>query len=95
MPLRYDIYIGSDNDSRKLTEKYLDLILEWANHAFADGYTIMKGEGYFNHSREDSVVVSTISQKEIELNGEIKSLKKRLKQDAILITKYTVEAELL
>jgi hypothetical protein len=93
--LRYDIYIGSDNDSRELTKKYLELILEWANHVFPDGYTIVKGDGYYNHNREEQLVVSTISQKELDLNDKIKLLKKRIKQDAILITKYAVKAELL
>lgn len=95
MPLKYDIYIGSDNGSRKLSEKYVDLILEWANHVFPDGYTLVKGEGYYNHTKEESLVVSTISQHELELNGEVRALKERLKQDAILVTKYAVEVELV
>ena len=95
MPLRYDIYIGSDNDSQKLSRKYLELILEWANNVFPEGYTLVKGEGYFNHSREESLIVSTVSQKELDPNGEVKSLKERLKQDVILVTKYAVEAKVL
>lgn len=95
MPLRYDIYIGSDNGSGRLSEEYLDKVLEWANHAFPDGYTILKGNGYFNQSREESLVMSTISQNELEIGEEIKSLKKSLGQNAILVTRYGVEAELV
>ena len=43
---RVDIYVGSDNDSRKITDLYLEKVRRWANETFPDGYTIVKGEGY-------------------------------------------------
>ncbi|MEE9175223.1 MAG: hypothetical protein V3U19_03525 [Thermodesulfobacteriota bacterium] len=95
MPLRYDIYIGSDNGSKRLSEEYLNQILEWADDVFPDGYTIVKSEGYSKQSREESLVMSTISKHELEISKEIKSLKEKLGQDAILVTRYGVEAELV
>lgn len=46
--IRYgiDIYIGSDNDSRKIHDSYLNKVREWTNTTFPHACTIFKGEGY-------------------------------------------------
>ena len=53
---RVDIYIGSDNDSRKIHDNYLDKVREWANATFPEGYTLVRGEGYYNGVSEDSIL---------------------------------------
>ena len=54
---RVDIYIGSDNDSRKIHDNYLDKVRKWANATFPDGYTLVRGEGYYNGVSEDSILL--------------------------------------
>ena len=43
---KLDLYIGSDNSSRRICGEYLDKIIEWADTNFPDGYTLLKGHGY-------------------------------------------------
>lgn len=40
---KLDIYIGSDNGSRKIGREYVDKITEWADRNFSEGYTLLKG----------------------------------------------------
>ena len=54
---RVDIYIGSDNDSRKIHDSYLDKVRKWANATFPDGYTLVIGEGYYKGVSEDSILL--------------------------------------
>jgi hypothetical protein len=37
---KLDIYIGSDNGSRKIDREYVDRITEWADRNFPEGYTL-------------------------------------------------------
>ena len=45
---RIDVYIGSDNDSRKISDLYLEKVRQWVNEIFPDGYTRVKGEAYYD-----------------------------------------------
>lgn len=94
-PRRYDIYIGSDNQTHRQNEDYVSKVLEWAGRIFPNGYTIVHGEGYFGQSKEDSLVVSAIVERELELSCDMRALKRLLNQDAILVTKCAVEAEMV
>ena len=45
---RIDVYIGSDNGSRKISDLYLEKVRQRVNEIFPDGYTLVKGEGYYD-----------------------------------------------
>jgi hypothetical protein len=92
---RVDIYIGSDNDSRKIHDGYLNKIREWANTTFPDGYTIFKGEGYYNGSSEDSILLHAFLNYDPALNQQLEKLKQELKQQAILVVKSAVDYEVV
>jgi hypothetical protein len=92
---RVDIYIGSDNDSRKIHDGYLNKIREWANTTFPDGYTIFKGEGYYNGSSEDSILLHAFLNYDPALNQHLVKLKQELKQQAILVVKSAVDYEVV
>jgi len=92
---KLDIYIGSDNGSKKIDREYLDKIIEWAGRNFPDGYTLLKGHGYYNGTREDSLVLSVLSDYDIDLKEQVADLKRTLEQKAIAVSKYNVELEYL
>lgn len=92
---RVDIYIGSDNDSGKIHDGYLNKVREWANTAFPDGYTIFKGEGYYNGSSEDSILLHAFLSYDLALKHQLERLKRELKQDTILLVKSAVEYEVV
>ena len=68
---RVDIYIGSDNDSRKIHASYLDKVRKWANATFPDGYTLVRGEGYYNGVSGDSILKLLICQRGSSLRPRI------------------------
>jgi hypothetical protein len=45
---KLDLYIGSDNGTRRIRRDYLDKIVEWADKNFPNGYTLVKGRGYYD-----------------------------------------------
>jgi len=92
---RVDVYIGSDNDSRKISDVYLEKVRQWANKIFPDGYTIVRGEGYYNGISEDSILLYTFLNYDIALKHPLESLKRELKQDSILVVKSTVDVEVV
>jgi uncharacterized membrane-anchored protein YitT (DUF2179 family) len=93
MPYRVDIYIGSDNNSKKINKSYLSKIEEWASALFPNGYTLLKGRGYYNGASEDSVILNVFSDKLPDLNSQLELLKRKLMQDAILLVRSPVEFE--
>lgn len=92
---RVDIYIGSDNDSRKIHDGYLNKVRTWASETFPDGYTIFKGEGYYNGSSEDSILLHAFLNYDPALNQQLEKLKRELKQQAILVVKSAVDYEVV
>jgi hypothetical protein len=92
---KFDLYIGSDNGSRRIGREYVDKITEWADRNFPDGYTLLRGHGYYNGSQEDSLVLSVLSDYDIDLKEQVADLKRTLEQKAIAVTKYNVELEFL
>jgi len=95
MPYRIDIYIGSDNNSRKIHEGYLNKIKNWANTVFPDGYTILKGKGYYRGISEDSLILHILLDHDINLENHLSKLKKELRQEAILVVKSKVDAKVI
>jgi len=91
MPYRYDIYIGSDNETKKIAEVYRSKVIKWANSLFPEGYTIFEANGYYDGLNEDSLLVSVLSECEIEVSDYVNDLKRELKQDKILLTKFDME----
>ena len=92
---RIDIYIGSDNDSRRINDNYLKKIKKWASETFPDGYTLVRGEGYYNGISEDSILLHAFLNYDLDLTRSLKKLKRELKQDAILFIKSTVDLEVI
>jgi hypothetical protein len=92
---KYDVYIGSDNGSRRIRRDYLDKIIEWADRYCQDGYTLVRGRGYYRGAQEDSLVLSVLSDYDTDLRTHIAELKQTLDQEAIAVAKYRVELELI
>jgi len=92
---RIDIYIGSDNDSRKIHDSYLDKVKKWANTTFPNGYTLVRGEGYYNGVSEDSVLLYAFLDYDPVLKHQLEKLKRELKQESILVVKSTVDLEVV
>jgi hypothetical protein len=92
---RVDIYIGSDNDSRKIYDSYLDKIKKWANTVFPHGYTLVRGTGYYNGSSEDSILLHAFLNYDPALKRQLEKLKQELKQDSILFIKSPADFELV
>jgi hypothetical protein len=95
MPYRTDIYIGSNNGTRTIDKNYLRKVEHWANALFPNGYTLLKGRGYYNGASEDSVILNVFSDRLPDLNSQLKLLKRKLMQDAILLVRSLVEFEVL
>lgn len=95
MPYKIDIYIGSDNNSRKIHESYLDKIRSWASRVFPDGYTIVKGKGYYHGVSEDSLVLHVLLDYDANLENQLSRLKKELGQEAILVVKSKVDVKVI
>lgn len=92
---RVDIYIGSDNDSRKINDLYLEKVRQWANEIFPHGYTIVRGEGYYNGVSEDSILLYTFLDYDPAIKRQLENLKRKLRQDAILFVKSEVDYEVV
>ena len=92
---RVDIYIGSDNNSRKISDLYLDKIRRWANTTFPEGYTLVKGEGYYNGASEDSILLYAFLDYNPALKRQLEKLKRELRQESILFVKSSTNYELV
>lgn len=95
MPYRLDIYIGSNNGTRRIDKNYLCKVENWANALFPNGYTLLKSKGYYNGASEDSVIINVFSNRLPDLNSELEVLKRKLMQDAVLLVRSPVEFEVL
>jgi len=95
VPYRYDIYIGSDNDSRKICDSYLKKVRDWASTTFPNGYTLVKGEGCYHGISEDSVLIYAFFSEDATLRNRLETLKRELKQEAILLVKSAVDFEVV
>jgi uncharacterized membrane-anchored protein YitT (DUF2179 family) len=93
VPYRIDIYIGSDNGSKRIDDSYLSKIRNWADGIFPDGYTFVRGQGYYRGTSEDSLLINVLSYNEPSLREHLKQLKQELSQEAILVTKSQVDLE--
>ncbi len=74
MPYRIDIYIGSDNASRRIHRDYLSKVTRWADENLRDGYTILRGRGYYQGAAEESVLINVLSPLDIPLRGAVERL---------------------
>lgn len=92
---RIDVYIGSDNDSRTIHSNYLDKVRRWANDTFPNGYTVLRGEGWYNGTSEDSILLHAFLNYDPVLKRQLEKLKRELKQDAILVVKSTADYEVV
>jgi hypothetical protein len=95
MPYRIDMYIGSDNGSRRIDDTYLNKIQRWANEQFPDGYTILRGQGCYLGVSEDTVLINALSKYDVALRDQLEKLKHDLGQEAILMVRAEVDFELV
>lgn len=95
MGYRYDVYIGSDNSSHRIEEDNLAKVIDWARSAFPKGYTIIRARGYFDGVQEESLLLSLLTDKEIDIRQSIPELKRVLNQSSVLVSKQAVETDLL
>jgi len=95
MPYRFDIYIGSDNGSRRIEGPYLNKVKQWADQHFPDGYTLVKGEGCYCGVSEDSLLINLLSDSDFHLKEQLEGLKRDLSQEAILVVKSEVDLEVV
>ncbi len=92
---RFDVYIGSDNGSRRIRKDYLSKVLEWAASAFPEGYTMLRGRGYYEGVQEDSLVLSFLSDSDVDLRQPVTELKRELGQESILFSRQYVDVTLV
>ena len=92
---KVDIYIGGDNDSRKIHDSYLDKVRKWANATFPDGYMLVRGEGYYNGISEDSILLYAFLNYDVVLKGRLERLKQELRHESILVVKSPVDYEVV
>ncbi|MCJ7425220.1 hypothetical protein MUP01_13275 [Candidatus Bathyarchaeota archaeon] len=95
MPCKVDIYIGSDNDSRRMSDLYLGKIKRWANETFPEGYTIVKCEGHYNGISEDSILLYAFLNHDVAIKPRLEMLKRELKQESILVVKSPLNYEVI
>ena len=95
MHCRVDIYIGSDNGSKKICESYLKKVRDWADAVFPEGYTLIRGKGCYQGTYEDSVLINVLSSYDIALRENLERLKRELGQEAILVVKSPVNFEVV
>jgi len=95
VPYRIDIYIGSDNGTKKICENYLEKVKNWADANFPKGYTLLRGEGCYRGIYEDSVLINILSDYDVALKDRLEGLKRELKQEAILVVKSAVDFEVV
>ncbi len=92
---RVDIYIGSDNGTRKINDSYSERVRRWANETFPDGYTVLRGEGCYNGNSEDSILLHAFLNYDPALKQQLEKLKRELKQESILVVKSTVDYQVV
>lgn len=95
MGFRFDIYIGSDNGSRRIQEDYLSRVLDWADSEFPEGYTVVRGRGCYEGVQEDSLVLNVLSDYDVDLREPLEELKRSLGQDSVLYSKQVVDVTLV
>jgi hypothetical protein len=95
MPYRIDIYIGSDNESRRIYDDYLNRVVKWANNNFPNGYTLIRGQGCYKGVSEDTVLINALSDYDVPLASPLEQLKRELGQEAILIAKAQISLEVI
>jgi len=92
---KLDLYIGSDNGTGRIRRDYLDRVVEWADKNFPNGYTLLKGRGYYEGNQEDSLVLSVLADYDFDVREQVAELKQRLDQNHIIVTKHAVEREFI
>ena len=93
---KISVYIGSDNKTRCLNQAYISAVLAWANQVFSNGYTLIKGQGYYQGNAEETLILEAITNTETpNLKQSIETLKQTLQQEAILLTRTSVLMDVL
>jgi len=78
-----------------IDESYLEKVVTWAGSVFLDGYTPLRGRGNFDGLQEDSLVLSAIMDRGLELEQRVVALKNELGQKSILFSRQDIDARLV
>ena len=95
MTYRLDIYIGSDNRSRRIHAGYVSKIRQWAADTFPDGYTLLRGQGYYRGVSEDSILLHAFLNDDAPIRGRLEKLRRQLKQESILVVRSAIDIEVV
>jgi hypothetical protein len=79
----------------KIHGSYLDKVRNWTNSTFPDGYTLVRGEGYYNGASEDSILLHAFLNYDPALKRQLERLKQELRQESILVVKSEVYFEVV
>jgi len=76
--MTYQLYIGANNVTKEVETDKIEAIL----NSHYEGYTLLPSVGYWLGKKENSVVVTLVSD-QATLKTVLKELKEELQQDAI------------
>lgn len=88
---KHTLYIGQNNETKQLE---LDVIKDVLD-GHVQGYTLRTGQGYWEGTIEPSATVEFIGEDTVTINRLAGVLKRKLKQDAILMTVEEIQTELI
>lgn len=95
MTHKLDIYIGSANRSRRIYSSYLKKVRQWASDTFPDGYTLVRGEGYYRGISEDSILLHAFLDNDAPIRDRLEKLKRELRQESILVVRSAIDVEVV
>jgi len=85
--IKYNLYIGSNNDTKQLEEKHIiDLVSAWY-----EGFTCYKVKGFWKGVSEDAmkveICVEDTSVNTLAINQMVIEMKRMLNQESIMVEK--------
>ena len=83
---KYDLYIGSDNKTHKLSVGYVNKI-ESIISSFFDGFNIEYSTGFYKGTKEETIKIILFldDSDSSKINNAIEILKQELKQESVLV----------
>ena len=96
----WQIFVGCESNGKAIPQKRLDVAIDKAVDVLAQmfgGCTLQHGVGAWGTTREDTIIISVLTDLPNDstidtIIGVAGTLKDTLKQEAVLVTKSTIEA---
>lgn len=95
MTYRLDIYIGSDNRSRRIRPGYVSKVRQRAAQAFPEGYTLLRAHGYYRGVSEDSILLHAFLNDDAPIRDRLEKLRRQLRQESILVAGSVIDIEVV